>query len=118
MPNATSSRAAMAIRFTSGRSSVTPNSKIYVAGHRGLAGSALVRRLQHAGYRNIVVRTRADLDLIDARAVSRFFGAEKPELVILAAAKVGGIVANNTYPADFIRDNLVIETNVIHEAWR
>src|SRR3989442_1624310 len=118
MPSGTSSPAVMAIKSTIARNSVTPDSKIYVAGHRGLAGSALVRRLQHAGYRNIVVRTHAELDLIDTEAVKRFFAAEKPDVVLLAAAKVGGILANNTYPAEFVRDNLAIQTNVIHEAWR
>jgi len=97
---------------------LTPDSRIYVAGHRGLAGSALVRRLQAKGYRNLIVRTHAELDLIDAAATQRFFQAERPEIVLLAAAKVGGIMANNTYPADFVRDNLAIQTNVIHEAWR
>ena len=97
---------------------MTPESRIYVAGHRGLAGSALVRRLQAKGYRNLIVRTHAELDLVDAAAVERFFRKERPELVILAAAKVGGILANNTYPADFIRENLAIQTNVIHEAAR
>jgi GDP-L-fucose synthase len=92
--------------------------RIYVAGHRGLAGSALVRRLQARGYTNLVLRTHAELDLVDAAAVDGFFREEKPEVVLLAAAKVGGILANNTYPADFIRDNLAIQTNVIHEAFR
>lgn len=97
---------------------MTPNSRIYVAGHRGLAGSALVRRLQAAGYRNLIVRTHAELDLTDQAATRRFFEQERPEVVLLGAAKVGGILANNTYPADFIHDNLAIQTNVIHEAWR
>jgi GDP-L-fucose synthase len=97
---------------------MTPQSRIYVAGHRGLAGSALVRRLAHHGYRNLVVRTHAELELTDAAAVKRFFAAEKPDVVLLAAAKVGGILANNTYPADFVRENLAIQTNVIDEAWR
>ena len=95
-----------------------PNSKIYVAGHRGLVGSALVRALQAKGYRNLLTRTHAELDLTDAAAVRDFFAQEKPDYVLLAAAKVGGIYANNTYPAEFIRDNLAIQTNVIHEAWR
>jgi len=95
-----------------------PDSAIYVAGHRGLVGSALVRRLEAGGYRNVVKRTHAELDLQDAAAVRRFFEAEKPEYVFLAAAKVGGILANNTYPAQFIAENLAIQTNVIHEAWR
>ena len=97
---------------------LTPDTKIYVAGHRGLAGSALARRLGAKGYRNLVLRTHAELDLIDAPAVQAFFQKEKPEVVLLAAAKVGGILANDTYPADFIRDNLAIQTNVIHAAWR
>lgn len=94
------------------------DSKIYVAGHRGLVGSALLRRLKDAGYSNIVTRSRAELDLVDQRAVKRFFETERPEFVLLAAARVGGIHANDTYPADFIRDNLLIQTNVIHESWR
>ncbi len=94
------------------------NARIYVAGHRGLAGSALVRCLEAAGYRNLITRTHAELDLIDAGATRAFFEREKPEYVFLAAAKVGGIVANNTFPAEFIHQNLVIQTNVIHEAWR
>lgn len=94
------------------------SSKIYVAGHRGLVGSALMRQLQARGYRNLVTRTHAELDLIDQAAVRDFFAAEKPEYVLLAAAKVGGIHANNTYPAEFIRDNLVIQSNVIHSAWQ
>lgn len=97
---------------------LTPQSRIFVAGHRGLAGSALVRRLRAKGYRNILVRTRAELDLLDQRAVRAFFEAEKPEVVFHAAGKVGGIFANNTYPADFIFQNLVLETNVIGEAYR
>ena len=92
------------------------HSKIYVAGHRGLVGSAIVRRLQAAGFTNLLLRTHAELDLTDERAVRAFFEAEKPEHVFLAAAKVGGIVANNSFPAEFIRDNLAIQTNVIHAA--
>lgn len=95
-----------------------PDSAIYVAGHRGLVGSALVRRLEAAGHRNIVKRTHAELELGDTTAVRRFFETEKPEYVFLAAAKVGGILANNTYPAQFIAENLAIQTNVIHEAYR
>jgi GDP-L-fucose synthase len=94
------------------------DSKIYVAGHRGLVGSALARALQERGYRNLVLRTHAELDLSDQGAVAEFFAREKPEYVLLAAAKVGGINANNTYPAEFIRQNLAIQTNVIHESWR
>lgn len=95
-----------------------PDSAIYVAGHRGLVGSALVRRLETAGHLNILKRTHAELDLQDAVAVRRFFEQETPEYVFLAAAKVGGILANNTYPAQFIAENLAIQTNVIHEAYR
>jgi GDP-L-fucose synthase len=97
---------------------MTPDSRIYVAGHAGLAGSALVRALRAQGYANLIVRTHAELDLIDAKAIASFLAAERPDVVFLAAAKVGGILANDTYPADFIRDNLVIQTNVIHEAWK
>ncbi|OGS99414.1 MAG: GDP-fucose synthetase [Gallionellales bacterium RIFCSPLOWO2_12_FULL_59_22] len=94
------------------------DSRIYVVGHRGLVGSALMRRLQAGGYHNLVTRTHAELDLTEQAAVRDLFEAEKPEYVLLAAAKVGGIHANNTYPAEFIRQNLAIQTNVIHEAWR
>jgi GDP-L-fucose synthase len=94
------------------------DSRIYVAGHRGLAGSALVRRLKAKGYRNVFGRTHAELDLVDGAPVERLFREERPEVVILAAAKVGGIMANNTYPAEFIHSNLAIQTNVIHQAWR
>lgn len=86
--------------------------KIYVAGHRGLAGSAIVRELQRQGYTNLVTRTHTELDLEDAGATKRFFEKEKPDLVFLAAAKVGGIHANNTYPADFLMSNLLIEANI------
>jgi GDP-L-fucose synthase len=92
--------------------------KIYVAGHRGLAGSALVRRLRAGGYENLVLRTHAELELTDAVAVRRFFETERPQHVLLAAAKVGGILANDTMPAEFIQENLAIQTNVIHESWR
>jgi len=97
---------------------MTPDSKIYVAGHRGLAGSALVRRLRAGGYRNLLTRTHAELDLTDAAAVRKFFRQEAPEIVFLAAARVGGIHANNTYPAEFVFQNLAIQTNVIEEAYR
>ncbi|NRD76952.1 GDP-L-fucose synthase [Bacillus sp. BRMEA1] len=93
-------------------------SKIYVAGHRGLVGSAIIRKLGEKGYSNLVYRTSNDLDLRDKLAVDSFFAEEKPEFVFLAAAKVGGIVANNEYPADFIRDNLLIQTNIIDAAYR
>ncbi len=94
------------------------DSKIYVAGHRGLVGSAIVRKLREKGYQNLVYRTRKELDLRDKNQVDEFFEREKPDYVFLAAAKVGGIVANNEYPADFIRDNLMIQTNVIDAAYR
>ena len=92
--------------------------RIYVAGHHGLVGSALVRALRNHGYTDVFGRVHADLDLKDQQAVRSFFAAEQPEVVCLAAAKVGGIMANNTYPAEFIQDNLAIQTNVIHEAYR
>ena len=92
--------------------------KIYVAGHTGLLGSALVRRLRHAGYHNLLLESHAELDLTDAGAVRHFFSENRPRHVFLAAAKVGGILANQTFPADFIRENLNIQTNVIHECWR
>jgi len=95
-----------------------PDGRIYVAGHRGLVGSAIVRRLQAAGYANLITRTHADLDLIDQLAVRKFFEREKPEYIFLAAAKVGGILANSTYPADFIYQNLAIQNNVIEESHR
>jgi GDP-L-fucose synthase len=93
-------------------------SRIYVAGHRGLVGSAIVRNLQARGYGSLILRTHAELDLSDTARTEAFFAAEKPRYVFLAAAKVGGIVANNSYPAEFIRDNLAIQTNVIHAAWK
>ncbi|MEA1929446.1 MAG: GDP-L-fucose synthase [Patescibacteria group bacterium] len=92
-------------------------SKIFVAGHHGLVGSAIIRLLEKRGYENLVTRTRQELDLLDQKAVARFFKRERPEYVFLAAAKVGGIVANNTYPADFIYQNLVIQNNIIHNAY-
>lgn len=93
-------------------------SKIYIAGHRGLVGSAIHRKLIKDGYTNLVVRTSKELDLRDKEQVDRFFKEEKPEFVFVAAAKVGGIVANNEFPADFIRDNLMIQTNVIDASYR
>ncbi|MGG7073566.1 GDP-L-fucose synthase [Campylobacter sp. 9BO] len=93
------------------------NSKIYIAGHNGLAGSAIVKNLKSKGYFNIITRTHAELDLINQKAVEEFFKKEKPEYVVLAAAKVGGIVANNTYRADFIYENLAIQNNVIHQSY-
>jgi GDP-L-fucose synthase len=93
-------------------------SKIYVAGSRGLVGSALVRTLQNQGYHNLVLRSSQELDLRNQAAVERFFAGEKPEYVFLAAAKVGGIQANNTYRAEFLYDNLMIEANIIHSAYQ
>jgi GDP-L-fucose synthase len=94
------------------------NAKIFVAGHRGLVGSAILRKLQAEGYGNLLLRTSGELDLRNQSAVADFFDREKPEYVFLAAAKVGGIVANSTYPAEFIFDNLMIQNNVIHNAWQ
>ncbi|MBA2661992.1 MAG: GDP-L-fucose synthase [Bradymonadaceae bacterium] len=97
---------------------MTPEALVYVAGHRGLAGSAIVRALQARGYQNILTRTKTELDLTIQAATDAFFAAHRPEFVILAAAKVGGILANATYPADFITDNLLIQTHVIDAAHR
>jgi len=94
------------------------NSRIYVAGHLGLVGSAIYRLLKKRGFENLITRTHSELELMDAVAVQNFFEETKPEFVFLAAAKVGGIHANSTYPADFMRENLVVQTNVIHESWR
>lgn len=96
---------------------ISKSVKIYVAGHRGMVGSAIVRNLQAKGFDNIVTRTHAELDLTNQRAVEQFFQKERPEQVYLAAAKVGGIHANNTYPAEFIYQNLMIESNVVHQAF-
>ena len=97
---------------------MTPDSRVYVAGHTGLAGSALERALRARGYSNVITRTSAELDLTNSHATAFFFQREKPEIVFLAAAKVGGILANNNHPAEFISQNLAIQANVIHEAWR
>ncbi len=97
---------------------MSPDARIYVAGHRGLVGSALVRRLERAGFRNLILRTRAELDLRSQAEVRSFFESERPEFVFLAAAKVGGIHANSAFPADFLYENLIVEANVIHESWR
>lgn len=94
------------------------HSKIYVAGHRGMVGSAIVRELQRQGYDNIIVRTHKELDLTNQAKVEKFFMDEKPEYVFLAAAKVGGIMANDTFPADFMYENMIMEMNVIHSAWK
>jgi len=98
--------------------STNKNTKIYVAGHRGMVGSAIVRNLQAHGFGNILTRTHVELDLTNQQAVQQFFQKERPEQVYLAAAKVGGIHANNTYPAEFIYENLMIEANVIHQAFQ
>ena len=92
--------------------------KIYVAGHRGMVGSAIVRRLRQEGYENIITRTHSELDLTDQRAVNEFFETEKPDLVFLAAAKVGGIEANESALADFMYENMILEMNVVHAAWK
>lgn len=93
------------------------HAKIYIAGHRGMVGSAIVRKLENEGYSNLVIRTSQELDLRNQQAVNDFFEAEKPEYVFLAAAKVGGIMANNTYRAEFIYENLMIESNIIHASY-
>ena len=102
--------------FTFGVLMMNKRSKIYVAGHRGLVGSAIVRRLKKAGHENLVFRRHNDLDLLRQRSVEAFFEKERPDYVFLAAAKVGGILANASFPADFIYENLVMETNIIHAA--
>ncbi len=94
------------------------NSKIYIAGHRGMVGSAILRKLQKEGYSNFILKTSGELDLRDQVAVAKFFEAEKPEYVFLAAAKVGGIIANNTYKAQFIYENMMIQNNVIHQSYQ
>lgn len=94
------------------------DARIYIAGHRGLVGSAISRALEQSGYVNLISRTREDLNLLDTNAVNAFFAEVAPEFVFMAAAKVGGILANNTYPADFIRDNLILQTNLIDAAYR
>ena len=97
---------------------ITPADRIFVAGHRGMAGSAICRALQRTGYNNLLTASRTELDLENGPAVQRWFAEHKPTVVVLAAAKVGGIQANNSYPADFLLDNLKIQTNVIETAWR
>ena len=97
---------------------LSPSDRIFVAGHRGMAGGAICRALRQAGYQHLLTADRSELDLLDATAVQRWFVVHKPDVVVLAAAKVGGIHANNTYPADFLLDNLKIEINVIETAWR
>ncbi len=104
--------------MTTTSEAVTRAARIFVAGHRGMVGSAIVRRLQRGGYHNLVLRDRAGLDLTDQAAVEQFFATERPDYVFIAAAKVGGIQANNTLRAEFLYQNLMIESNVIHAAWR
>jgi len=94
------------------------NSKIFIAGHRGLVGSAIVRELEAAGYRNLLLRSRQELDLLDQKAVEQFFETEKPDYVFLAAARVGGILANDTFRAEFIYQNTQIQNNIIHFSWK
>ena len=93
------------------------NSKIYVAGHNGMVGSAIVRKLKDEGYTNLILKTHDNLDLTNQKDVQHFFDLYEPDYVFLAAAKVGGIVANNTYPAEFINNNLLIQTNIIHQSY-
>ena len=93
------------------------NKKIYIAGHRGLVGSAIKRELERKGYTNIIGKTHAELDLTDSKAVAEFFETEKPEWVIQAAAKVGGILGNNTYPVEFMLENLKIQNNIIENSY-
>ena len=100
------------------RRPVKPTSRVYIAGHQGLVGSAILRHLRKAGYRDLVTRGRSELDLTSQPAVERFFEQQRPEYIFLAAARVGGVLANSTYPAEFIRDNLLIQTNVIDAAFR
>jgi GDP-L-fucose synthase len=107
----------MDMHIGSSTKAISPSARIYVAGHRGLVGSALVRILRKNGYRNLILRTRAGLDLADGPAVARFFASERPEYVLVAAAKVGGILANSTYPADFICQNLAIQVNVMQHSY-
>ena len=97
---------------------ITQADRIFVAGHRGMAGSAILRRLKQSGYENLVTVNRQELDLSDAVATNSWFSRAKPDVVVLAAAKVGGILANETYPADFLLDNLKIQNNVIENAWK
>jgi GDP-L-fucose synthase len=96
---------------------VDKNAKIYIAGHRGLVGSAIIRKLELQGFNNLITRTHQELDLISQQQVADFFATQKPDYVILAAAKVGGIYANDTYPADFIYQNMMIEANIIHASY-
>jgi len=114
------SKAVLGLKFTfiNNKPQMEKNSKIYVAGHRGLVGSAIVRKLEKEGYQNLILRTSSQVDLRDQQAVKDFFEKEKPEYVFMAAAKVGGINANNTHPAEFLYDNLCIQNNVIHQSYK
>src|SRR4051794_13994796 len=103
---------------TTSTSEMSRSGKVFVAGHRGMVGAAIVRALERRGYGEVVTRTHAELDLAEQAQVRAFFAAERPRRGILAAARVGGIHANDTYPAEFIYQNLMIEANVVHEAWR
>lgn len=105
------------IQSKPGRDNMNKNSRIFIAGHRGMAGSAIKRKLESRGYTNLLYRTHGELDLTNQQAVNEFFKSQRPEYVFLAAAKVGGIMANSTYPAEFIYENLMIEANVIHAAY-
>ena len=115
---AMASMAAATARPSASAGPIAPESRIFVAGHRGLVGSAVVRALEAQGYRNLLLRTHAELDLTDQLGVRRFFDETRPQAVIMAAARVGGIQANNSRPAEFIRDNLLIQDNVIDSAHR
>ena len=97
---------------------IAPDDRFFIAGHRGMAGSAICRALHGAGYKQQLTASRQELDLLDTTAVEAWFKAQRPDVVVLAAAKVGGILANNSYPADFLLDNLKIQNNVIEAAWR
>ena len=97
---------------------LTSGTPIYVAGHRGMVGSAVVRKLQESGFRQILLRTRQELDLLNQAAVEQFFAEQRPEVVVFAAARVGGILANSTRPAEFLYENLIMAGNAVHAAWR
>src|SRR5215471_14691081 len=118
MLNSPSRSALWLMRGTSTEAPMLKDSRIFVAGHRGLVGSAIARKLEHDRYTNLIYRTRHEVDLTSQQAVDDFFAAVQPEFVFLAAAEVGGILANSLRPADFIRNNLLIQTNIIDAAWR
>lgn len=112
------SKSTATLRMTIMNKAIDKNAKIYIAGHRGMVGSAVTRRLASAGYTNLLTRTHAELDLINQATVTQFLAHEKPDYIFLAAAKVGGIHANNTYRAEFIYQNLMMEANIVHAAWQ